>query len=157
MPRKPLPSETAKESFSSATSYDVALLAGVSQSAVSRCFKPNASISEKTRKKVLAAAEQLHYAPNAIARSLITRRSNIVAVLITETTSRVTPEILFELNVALLRRSLHLLRSRSTVLDFVVIVAVIVVAKTVSLIAASGVGAEALRWPTLRLGRGSLP
>jgi len=37
-------------------------------------------------------------------------------------------------------RSLHLLRSRSTVLDFVVIVAVIVVAKTVSLIAASGVG-----------------
>ena len=37
-------------------------------------------------------------------------------------------------------RSLRLLRSRSTVLDFVVIVAVIVVAKTVSLIAASGVG-----------------
>jgi DNA-binding LacI/PurR family transcriptional regulator len=109
MPRKPLPSEAAKEPFSIATSYDVALLAGVSQSAVSRCFKPNASISEKTRKKVLAAAEQLHYAPNAIARSLITRRSNIVAVLITETTSRVTPEILFELNVALLRRSLHLL------------------------------------------------
>jgi len=37
-------------------------------------------------------------------------------------------------------RSLHLVRSRSTVLDFAVIVAVIVVAKTVSLIAASGVG-----------------
>jgi sulfate permease, SulP family len=36
--------------------------------------------------------------------------------------------------------SLHLLRQRSTVLDFVVIVAVIVVALTVSLIAASGVG-----------------
>jgi len=37
-------------------------------------------------------------------------------------------------------RSLHLLRARSTVLDFVVILAVIVVAKSVSLIAASGVG-----------------
>ncbi len=37
-------------------------------------------------------------------------------------------------------RSLHLLRSRSTVLDFVVILSVIVVAKTVSLIAASAVG-----------------
>jgi len=117
MARKPLKSEpttatataTANGSFGSATSYDVARLAGVSQSAVSRCFKPNASISDKTRKKVLAAAEQLHYAPNAIARSLITRRSNIVAVLITETTTRVTPEILFELNVALLRRGLHLL------------------------------------------------
>lgn len=109
MVRKPLKSEGTAGQFGSATSYDVARLAGVSQSAVSRCFMPNASISDKTREKVLAAAAQLHYAPNAIARSLITRRSNIVAVLITETTSRVTPEILFELNVALLRRGLHLL------------------------------------------------
>jgi len=37
-------------------------------------------------------------------------------------------------------RSLHLLRSRATVLDFIVIVSVIVVALTMSLIAASGVG-----------------
>ncbi|MCB2029875.1 MAG: LacI family DNA-binding transcriptional regulator, partial [Rhodoferax sp.] len=98
-----------KRPAGSATSYDVARLAGVSQSAVSRCFKPDASISEKMRKKVLAAAAELHYAPNAIARSLITRRSNIVAVLITEATTRVTPEILFQLNVALLRQGLHLL------------------------------------------------
>lgn len=94
---------------SSATSHDVALLAGVSQSAVSRCFNPQASISEKTRQKVLAAAARLNYTPNAIAQSLITRRSNIVAVLITETSIRVTPEILFQLNVALLQRGLHLL------------------------------------------------
>ncbi len=38
------------------------------------------------------------------------------------------------------RNSLHLLRSRSTILDFMVIVAVVAVAETVSLIAASGVG-----------------
>jgi sulfate permease, SulP family len=38
------------------------------------------------------------------------------------------------------RNSLHLLESRATVLDFIVIVAVVVVAKAVSLIAASGVG-----------------
>ena len=38
------------------------------------------------------------------------------------------------------RSSLHLLRSRATILDFMVIVAVVVVALTVSLIAASGVG-----------------
>lgn len=109
MAKKTLKSEGSAGPFGSATSYDVARLAGVSQSAVSRCFMPNASISGKTREKVLSAAAQLHYAPNAIARSLITRRSNIVAVLITETTSRVTPEVLFELNVALLRRGLHLL------------------------------------------------
>lgn len=109
MAKKPLKSQGSSTEFGSATSYDVARLAGVSQSAVSRCFKPNASISEKTRQKVLAAAAELHYAPNAIARSLITRRSNIVAVLITETSTRHTPEILFQLNVELLRRGLHLL------------------------------------------------
>jgi SulP family sulfate permease len=38
------------------------------------------------------------------------------------------------------RNSLHLLKSRSTILDFVVIVVVVVVAETISLIAASGVG-----------------
>ena len=109
MTKKTLKSVGASTEFGSATSYDVARLAGVSQSAVSRCFKPSGSISEKTRQKVMAAAAQLHYAPNAIARSLITRRSNIVAVLITETSTRHTPEILFQLNVELLRRGLHLL------------------------------------------------
>ncbi len=109
MAKKMLKSEGTAGQFGSATSYDVARLAGVSQSAVSRCFKPEASISAKTRHKVLAAAAQLNYAPNAIARSLITRRSNIVAVLVTEATSRFSPEILFELNVALMRRGLHLL------------------------------------------------
>ncbi len=109
MASKPHQTAAAGTHANGPTSYDVARLAGVSQSAVSRCFKPTASISQKTRAKVLAAAAELNYAPNAIARSLITRRSNIVAVLITETTSRVSPEILFELNVALLRRGLHLL------------------------------------------------
>ena len=109
MAKKALKSEGTSAQFGSATSYDVARLAGVSQSAVSRCFKPNGSISGKTRQKVLAAAAELNYSPNAIARSLITRRSNIVAVLITETSIRVTPEIVFQLNVELLRRGLHLL------------------------------------------------
>ena len=62
------------------TSYDVALLAGVSQSAVSRCFKPGASVSQATHAKVMQAAISLDYIPNAAARSLITRRSNLVAV-----------------------------------------------------------------------------
>jgi DNA-binding LacI/PurR family transcriptional regulator len=93
----------------SSTSYDVARLAGVSQSAVSRCFESGASISDKTRQKVLAAATELNYAPNAIARSLAMRRSNIVAVLVTETSARHTPDILMQLNVELMRCGLHLL------------------------------------------------
>jgi DNA-binding LacI/PurR family transcriptional regulator len=64
------------------TALDVAKLAGVSQSAVSRFFTPNTSISEKTRLKVKTAADQLQYRPNAIARSLITSRSKIIALVL---------------------------------------------------------------------------
>jgi DNA-binding LacI/PurR family transcriptional regulator len=94
---------------SPATSYDVARLAGVSQSAVSRCFNPGASISERTRAKILKAANALGYRPNAIARGLITRRSNMVAVILTNLTNMVYPEVLFHLNQRLVDRKIHLL------------------------------------------------
>lgn len=67
------------------TAADVAKTAGVSQSAVSRTFTPGASVSAKTRQKVHAAARLLGYQPNAIARSLITQRTNIVGVVIGDT------------------------------------------------------------------------
>lgn len=64
------------------TAFDVAQFAGVSQSAVSRCFTPGASISNKTRILVQEAADALGYRPNAIARSLITAKSKIIAVVL---------------------------------------------------------------------------
>ena len=79
------------------TSYDVAQRAGVSQSAVSRCFRPGSSISAKTRAKVLAAAQELGYHPNAMASGLITKRSNLVAVLISNLTNLYYPEVLAEI------------------------------------------------------------
>ncbi len=89
--------EDQTKSRSRATSYDVARLAGVSQSAVSRCFKPGASVSKKMREKVMAAANELNYQPNAIARGLITRRSNLVAVLVSSQMNFYYPEVLFQL------------------------------------------------------------
>jgi DNA-binding LacI/PurR family transcriptional regulator len=67
---------------SRATSFDVAALAGVSQSAVSRAFTPGSSIADGKRQKILEAARKLNYVPNSIASSLTTRRSNIVAVIL---------------------------------------------------------------------------
>ncbi len=63
------------------SSEDVARLAGVSRSAVSRAYTEGAYIAGETRRKVLAAAEQLGYFPNAIARSLITSRTRIVGIV----------------------------------------------------------------------------
>ena len=78
-----------------ATSMQVARLAGVSQSAVSRAFTPGASVSEKMRRRVLEAARKLSYQPNAIARSLITRRSNMMGIVIANiTTNPFYPDVL---------------------------------------------------------------
>ncbi|MEQ5843524.1 LacI family DNA-binding transcriptional regulator [Paraburkholderia acidicola] len=65
-----------------ATAYEVAELAGVSQSAVSRVFTPGASVSAAMREKVQDAAQQLGYRPNLVARSLITRRSSLIGVAV---------------------------------------------------------------------------
>ena len=83
------------------TSYDVAQLAGVSQSAVSRCFRSGSSIAPATRAKVLRAARELGYQPNAIASGLITKRSNMVAVLISNLTNLYYPEVLASLSAKL--------------------------------------------------------
>lgn len=64
------------------TSFDVAALAGVSQSAVSRAFTPGSSIKETTRQKIIEAARKLNYVPNSIASSLTTNRSNMVAIIL---------------------------------------------------------------------------
>jgi DNA-binding LacI/PurR family transcriptional regulator len=80
------------------TSYDVATLAGVSQSAVSRCFKPGASVSQHTRAKVIQAARELDYTPNAAARALMTRRSNQVALIISHAALLYFPDVLSEMS-----------------------------------------------------------
>ncbi len=66
------------------TSKEVAHLAGVSRSAVSRAFTPDASVSDLTRRKVMAAAAKLGYQPNIIARSLITRHSGLIGLIMGE-------------------------------------------------------------------------
>ena len=66
------------------TSHEVAALAGVSRSAVSRTFTPGASVSAATREKVQAAAAKLGYRPNALARSLIVRSTQLIGLVMAE-------------------------------------------------------------------------
>ncbi|AGT11396.1 LacI family DNA-binding transcriptional regulator [Paracoccus aminophilus] len=74
----------SKAAKSSVSANRVAALAGVSRSAVSRTFTPGASVSAKTRAKVLAAAEELGYHVNHLARGLIQHRSGIVCLIVSE-------------------------------------------------------------------------
>lgn len=61
---------------------DVARKAGCSPSTVSRVLLGKGYVSESARQRVLAAAAELGYTPNNLARSLTMNRSNVIAVLI---------------------------------------------------------------------------
>lgn len=63
------------------TLKEVAALAGVSRSAVSRCFTEGASVSAATRAKITKAADQLGYHPNALASSLTTGRTKLIGLV----------------------------------------------------------------------------
>jgi DNA-binding LacI/PurR family transcriptional regulator len=91
------------------TSIDVAALAGVSQSAVSRTFTAGASVGDATRRKVLAAARQLGYAPNAHARSLITGRSRIIGLVVSKLDNLFYTAVLQQLSQGLQTDGYHVL------------------------------------------------
>lgn len=62
-------------------SKEVAKLAGVSRSTVSRVFTPGTYVADDTRIRVQRAAELLGYRPNVLARSLMTRRTGLVGIV----------------------------------------------------------------------------
>ncbi|CDZ28952.1 LacI family DNA-binding transcriptional regulator [Neorhizobium galegae] len=62
----------------------VARLAGVSRSAVSRTFTPGASVAPATREKVLRAAEELGYHVNDLARGVLANQSRLVGIVATK-------------------------------------------------------------------------
>lgn len=65
-----------------ATIVDVAKLAGVTPTTVSRVINNRGYISEKTRNKVNEAMDQLGYQPNEIARSLTKQKSNTIGIIV---------------------------------------------------------------------------
>jgi DNA-binding LacI/PurR family transcriptional regulator len=72
------------------TMHDVARVAGVTQSTVSRVLSPDDAgirISDETQRRVLAAVVELGYHPNQYARSLRGKKSQMVAILIADITN----------------------------------------------------------------------
>ncbi|OIK11960.1 LacI family transcriptional regulator [Bacillus sp. MUM 13] len=81
----------------------------MSQSTVSRVFTPGASVAEGTKRKVLLAASELGYRPNAIARSLITKKSNIIGIVMGDINNPFYPEVLSKFSKELKRKGYHVL------------------------------------------------
>lgn len=65
-----------------ATIHDVAKLAGVNSSTVSRVLNGKATVMEETREKIYAAMRELDYHPNSLARSLANGQSGAIGVVV---------------------------------------------------------------------------
>src|SRR5579863_5539481 len=67
-----------------ATSIDIAYLAGVSQSTVSRALRGSPTVSEETRKRIEEIAHKLNYRVDKYASNLRTQQSHTIALLFFE-------------------------------------------------------------------------
>lgn len=75
----------------SATIRDVAKLAGVSASTVSRVINKSAPISGETTERIYRAMEELKYVPNDIARSFASGSARAIAIAVNVSDTRSTP------------------------------------------------------------------
>jgi LacI family transcriptional regulator len=96
-----------------ATIYDVAKSAGVSPATVSRVLNGKATVEPSLRSRVLAAVEDLHFTPSSTARSLTTKRTDRIALLIPDITNPYYPEITRGAQDALDSRGYHLILSNT--------------------------------------------
>lgn len=92
---------------------DVARLAGVAISTVSRALTNPGRVNEKTRARIQGAAMQLGYTPNALARGLRVGKSNSVIVVLPGPlyygASQIIPQVLSGINAALVEGGYHLI------------------------------------------------
>ena len=66
----------------SVTLKDVAKVAGVSYATVSRAISGSPEISEDTRRRILKLCKEMGYTPNAVARSMVKRRTDILGLIV---------------------------------------------------------------------------
>lgn len=67
------------------TIYDIAEATGYSAPTVSKVLNGNGSLSEETRQKILDKAKEMGYEPNITARTLTTKKSNLIGLIYDDT------------------------------------------------------------------------
>ena len=92
---------------------DVAKVAGVSPTTVSRVLNNRGYISEETRKKVYDAMEEINYYPNEIARALLNNRTYFVGVIVPTVTSPFHGEVVEQIEYYLSQKNYKMLLCNS--------------------------------------------
>lgn len=85
-------SSAPKNRYKAPTVHDVAVVAGVSAQTVSRVVNGNSNVSIETKARVEAAIVKLGYVPNSLARSLVSRRSKAIGLIVTDSAQGFFPD-----------------------------------------------------------------
>lgn len=96
-----------------ATIRDVARVAGVSVATVSRALNGALNVLPQTRQRIKDAARELRFTPSSAARSLITRRTDTIGLLLPDLHGEYFSELIRGIDRAARARGLHLLVSSS--------------------------------------------
>ena len=93
------------------TVKDLARDLGMSVSTVSRAFYPDAVVASETRRLVLERAAALGYRPNPFAQSLITKKTQIVGMVVSDLTNPFYPEVMTEMTAMLQEAGMNVMLS----------------------------------------------
>ncbi len=96
-----------------ATIKDVAREAGVSVASVSRALNDKGPVREETRRRIRRVVEKLRYVPHGVARSLITRKTHTLGVLLPDLFGEFFSELIRGIDLAARQRGYHLIVSGS--------------------------------------------
>lgn len=91
------------------TVKDLARDLGMSVSTVSRAFYPSAIIAAETRRAVLERANEIGYRPNPFAQSLITNKTQIVGMVVSDLTNPFYPEVMARLTSLLQQAGMNVM------------------------------------------------
>src|SRR6185295_14680649 len=103
----------AGDSVATPSIYEVARVAGLSVATVSRVLNDKGSVRAETRQRVLEAVEALGYVPHSAARSLSTRRTMSIGVLLPDVHGAFFSEIVRGIDLAARAAGYHVLVSGS--------------------------------------------
>lgn len=110
---RPFLSPAAGGASARVTIKDVARAAGVSVATVSRVLNASGAVAGETRDRIHRVAEELRFIPNDAARSLSTRRTAMLGVLLPDLHGEFFSEVIRGLDQAAQARGFHLLLSSS--------------------------------------------
>lgn len=96
-----------------ATIKDIARLAKVSMNTVSRALNEKPDVNAETSKRILKIAQELNYSPNTIARSLVSKKTRILGVVVTDNANPFYAQVLKGIEDTALQRRYNIILCNS--------------------------------------------